>query len=141
MALNTRKGIEEIRDILKSMNLFEKVSVGKVEPITSDTNLPAIYISYDNDINEPNGKLRNDGGEYNRMIYLNLEVHLDLTDKDDLYFLDVRDSIEEAILKDSQIWQYVVDRDIIGSRWDMGSNLPRKQGEIAVVLFTRACVN
>lgn len=139
--LNTRKPVEEIKAILEAMNFFEKVSVGKIDPLTSTQTLPSIYISYDSDINEPNGKLRNDGGEYDRMLYLTLEVHLDLTDKDDLYYLDVRDMVEEALLKDNQLWQNVVDRDVIGSKWDTGANLPKKQGEIAIVLFTRACVN
>lgn len=139
--LNTRKPIEEIKAILEAMNFFEKVSVGKIDPLTSTQTLPAIYISYDSDINEPNGKLRNDGGEYDRMLYLTLEVHLDLTEKDDLYYLDVRDMVEEALLKDNQLWSSVVDRDVIGSKWDTGANLPKKQGEIAIVLFTRACVN
>ena len=138
--LNTRKPVEEIKAILEAMNFFNKVSVGKVEPLVSDTNLPAVYIAFDNDVNEPNGKLRNDGGEYDRMLYLTLEVHLDLTDEDDLFYLDVRDMIEEALLKDNQLWSVVVDRDVVGSRWDTGSNLPRKQGELGVILFTRACV-
>ena len=139
--LNTRKPIEEIKAILEAMNFFNKVSVGKVEPLISDSNLPAVYVSFNNDINESNGKMRNDGGEYDRMLYITLEVHLDLTDEDDLYYLDVRDMIEEAILKDSQLWSAVVDRDVVGSKWDNGSNLPRKQGEMAIILFTRACVN
>ena len=138
--LNTRKPIEEIKAILEAMNFFNKVSVGKVEPLISDSNLPAVYVSFNNDINESNGKMRNDGGENDRMLYITLEVHLDLTDKDDLYYLDVRDMIEEAILKDSQLWSAVVDRDVVGSKWDNGSNLPRKQGEMAIILFTRACV-
>ena len=138
--LNTRKPIEEIKAILEAMNFFNKVSVGKVEPLISDSNLPAVYVAFNNDINESNGKMRNDGGEYDRMLYITLEVHLDLTDKDDLYYLDVRDMIEEAILKDSQLWSAVVDRDVVGSKWDNGSNLPRKQGEMAIILFTRACV-
>ena len=138
--LNTRKPIEEIKAILEAMNFFNKVSVGKVEPLISDSNLPAVYVSFNNDINESNGKMRNDGGEYDRMLYITLEVHLDLTDEDDLYYLDVRDMIEEAILKDSQLWSAVVDRDVVGSKWDNGSNLPRKQGEMAIILFTRACV-
>ena len=138
--LNTRKPVEEIKAILEAMNFFEKVSAGKIDPLTSTQTLPAVYISYDSDINEPNGKLRNDGGEYDRMLYLTLEVHLDLTDKDDLYYLDVRDMVEEALLKDNQLWQSVVDRDVIGSKWDTGANLPKKQGEIALVLFTRACI-
>lgn len=138
--LNTRKPIEEIKAILEAMNFFNKVSVGKVEPLISDSNLPAVYVSFNNDINESNGKMRNDGGEYDRMLYITLEVHLDLIDKDDLYYLDVRDMIEEAILKDSQLWSAVVDRDVVGSKWDNGSNLPRKQGEMAIILFTRACV-
>lgn len=138
--LNTRKPIEEINAILEAMNFFNKVSVGKVEPLISDSNLPAVYVSFNNDINESNGKMRNDGGEYDRMLYITLEVHLDLIDKDDLYYLDVRDMIEEAILKDSQLWSAVVDRDVVGSKWDNGSNLPRKQGEMAIILFTRACV-
>ena len=138
--LNTRKPIEEIKAILEAMNFFNKVSVGKVEPLISDSNLPAVYVSFNNDINESNGKMRNDGGEYDRMLYITLEIHLDLTDKDDLYYLDVRDMIEEAILKDSQLWSAVVDRDVVGSKWDNGSNLPRKQCEMAIILFTRACV-
>ena len=138
--LNTRKPIEEIKAILEAMNFFNKVGIGRVEPLTSDINLPAVYVSFNNDINESNGKMRNDGGEYDRMLYITLEVHLDLTDKDELYYLDVRDMIEEAILKDNQLWSAVVDRDVVGSKWDNGSNLPRKQGEMAIILFTRACV-
>lgn len=138
--LNTRKPIEEIKAILEAMNFFNKVGIGKVEPLISDTNLPAVYVSFNNDINESNGKMRNDGGEYDRMLYITLEVHLDLTDTDELYYLDVRDMIEEAILKDNQLWSAVVDRDVVGSKWDNGSNLPRKQGEMAIILFTRACV-
>lgn len=138
--LNTRKPIEEIKAILEAMNFFNKVGIGKVAPLISDTNLPAVYVSFNNDINESNGKMRNDGGEYDRMLYITLEVHLDLTDTDELYYLDVRDMIEEAILKDNQLWSAVVDRDVVGSKWDNGSNLPRKQGEMAIILFTRACV-
>lgn len=139
--LNTKKVVEEVKAILEGMNFFDKVSTSKVTPLTAESSFPSVYISYDNDINETNGKMRNDGGEYDRITNLTLEVHLDLADKDDLYYLDVRDMIEEAILKDNLLWQSVIDRDVVGSRWDNGNNLPLKQGEIALLLFTRACVN
>lgn len=140
MTLNTRKPIEELESILKAMDFFTVVSTGKVEPLVSETSFPSIYISFDSDINEPNGKMRNDGGEYNRIFAITLEIHLDLSEEDNLYYLDVRDMVEEAILKDSQFWNVVIDRDIVGSKWDNGQNLPKKQGEIGLVLFTRACV-
>lgn len=139
--LNTKKVVEEVKAILEGMNFFDKVSTSKVTPLTSESSFPSVYISYDNDINENNRKMRNDGGEYDRITNLTLEVHLDLTGEDDLYYLDVRDMIEEVILKDNLIWQSVIDRDVVGSRWDNGNNLPLKQGEIALLLFTRACVN
>lgn len=139
--LNTRKGVEEVKAILEAMDLFNKVSTAKVEELTTETIFPSVYITLDADINEPNGKLANDGTEYNRILLITLQVHLDLTNEDSLHYLDVRDAIETAILKDTGIWSNVVDRDVIGSKWDTGQNYPKKQGEIALKLFTRACVN
>ena len=139
--LNTRKGVEEVKAILEAMDLFNKVSTAKVEELTTETIFPSVYITLDADINEPNGKLAMDGTEYNRILLITLQVHLDLTNEDGLHYLDVRDAIETAILKDTGIWSNVVDRDVIGSKWDTGQNYPKKQGEIALKLFTRACVN
>ena len=139
--LNTRKGVEEVKAILEAMDFFNKVSTAKVEELTTETIFPSVYITLDADINEPNGKLAMDGTEYNRILLITLQVHLDLTNEDSLHYLDVRDAIETAILKDTGIWSNVVDRDVIGSKWDTGQNYPKKQGEIALKLFTRACVN
>lgn len=138
--LNTKLPITELKAILEAMNLFAKVSVGKVEDLVTETTLPSIYITLDSDINENNGQMRTDGGEYNRILIVTLQIHLDQTNEDDLYYLDVRDMVESAILKDSLLWQSVIDRDVVGSRWDKGQNLPRKQGEMALRLFTRGCV-
>ena len=139
-SLNTKLPITELKAILEAMNFFAKVSVGKVEDLVTETTLPSIYITLDSDINENNGQMRTDGGEYNRILIVTLQIHLDQTTEDDLYYLDVRDKVESAILKDSLLWQSVIDRDVVGSRWDKGQNLPRKQGEMALRLFTRGCV-
>lgn len=139
--LDTKRAILEIKAIIEAMNFFEVVGIGKVKPIVEETVLPSIYICYDYDLNELNGKMRKDGGEYDRILYLTLEVHLDLTNQHDLYYVDVRDRIEEAILRDSPLWNVVIDRDVIGSKWDKGINLPKKQGEITLEIFTRACIN
>lgn len=141
MALNTRKAVEEVKAILESMDYFNKVSVGRVEDLTTETVFPSVYINMDTDINEQNGKMRNDGGEYDRILLITLSLHIDLTNEDDLYYLDIRDSVEEAILKDNLLWESVIDRDVVGSRWDTGQNFPRKQGEVSLRLFTRACVS
>ena len=138
--LNTKLPITELKAILEAMNFFAKVSVGKVEDLVIETTLPSIYITLDSDINENNGQMRTDGGEYNRVLIITLQIHLDQTNEDDLYYLDVRDKVESAILKDSLLWQSVIDRDVVGSRWDIGQNLPRKQGVMALRLFTRGCV-
>ena len=138
--LNTKLPIQELKSILEAMNLFDKVSVGKVEDLVTEAILPSVYITLDSDINENNGQMRNDGGEYNRILLITLQIHLDQTSQGDLYYLDVRDMVESAILNDSLFWQTVVDRDVVGSRWDKGQNLPRKQGEMALRLFTRGCV-
>ena len=137
--LNTKLPITELKAILEAMNFFAKVSVGKVEDLVTETTLPSIYITLDSDINDNNGQMRTDGGEYNRILIITLQIHLDQTNEDDLYYLDVRDMVESAILKDSLLWQSVIDRDVVG-RWDKGQNLPRKQGEMALRLFTRGCV-
>ena len=139
-SLNTKLPITELKAILEAMNLFAKVSVGKVEDLVTETTLPSIYVTLDSDINENNGQMRTDGGEYNRILIVTLQIHLDQTNEDDLYYLDVRDKVESAILKDSLLWQSVIDRDVVGSRWDKGQNLPRKQCEMALRLFTRGCV-
>lgn len=140
--LNTKKPVQELKEILMAMNFFNEVSVGKVKDLTAETNLPNIYIKFENDINRNNGKMTGaSGDEYDRMLAVTLELHLDLTGQDDLYYLDVRDMVEEAILKDSQLWSVVIDRDVVGSKWDSGANLPLKQGEMGLILFTRACLN
>lgn len=140
--LNTKKPVQELQEILRAMNFFNDVSVGKVRDLTAETNLPNIYIKYENDINQNNGKMSGASGEeYDRILAITLELHLDLTNQDDLYYLDVRDMVEEAILKDNQLWSVVIDRDVVGSKWDSGANLPFKQGEIGLILFTRACLN
>ena len=124
-SLNTKLPINELKAILEAMNFFAKVSVGKVEDLVTETTLPSIYITLDSDINENNGQMRTDGGEYNRILIVTLQIHLDQTNEDDLYYLDVRDKVESAILKDSLLWQSVIDRDVVGSRWDKCQNLPR----------------
>ena len=121
-SLNTKLPITELKAILEAMNFFAKVSVGKVEDLVTETTLPSIYVTLDSDLNENNGQMRTDGGEYNRILIVTLQIHLDQTNEDDLYYLDVRDKVESAILKDSLLWQSVIDRDVVGSRWDKGQN-------------------
>ena len=137
MALNTKKTILELKSILESMNYFQKVSVGKVEDLNTETILPSVYINLDAVTNENNKQMRTDGGEYDRMLLVTLQLHLDLSNETELYHLDVADMVEEAILKDTPLWSTVIDRDVVGSRWDMNQNLPKKQGEIGLSLFTR----
>ena len=141
MALNTKKAVEEVEAILESMDFFENISTGKVEDLVSETIFPSVYITMDTDVNQANGKMRQDGGEYDRILLITLSIHLDLQNTSNLAYLDVRDDIETAILKDSAIWEHVVDRDVVGSKWDSGQNFPKKQGEIMLRVFTRACVD
>ena len=87
-SLNTKLPITELKAILEAMNFFAKVSVGKVEDLVTETTLPSISITLDSDINENNGQMRTDGGEYNRILIITLQIHLDQTNEDDLYYLD-----------------------------------------------------
>lgn len=139
--INTKKGITEVKAILEAMNFFNKISVGSPIDLPSEKIFPSAYIAFDSDINQPNNQMVSNGGEYDRILLITIVVALDLTNEDDLYYLDVRDRIEEAILRDTTIWDSVVDRDVLGSVWDVGQNYPRRQGEVALRLFTRSCVD
>lgn len=139
MALNTKKPIEELKQILEAMNFFEKVSLGQPVEITKEESFPAVYINLDADINEENGKMTGlSGREYDRMLMVTLKFNVNTDGSGELYHLDVRDKVEETILRDQPLWQHIIDRTVEGSRWDKGASAPKREGEMGLVLFTRA---
>jgi len=138
MVLESRKPIEELYEILESMNLFEVISYSPV-PLTQETKFPSAYIVVDGTLNTNNGKMATDGREYNRMIYPTVLLNID-TEGDPLSYLDIYDRVEASILADSELWRVVIDRDVIASKWDSGEQSPKRQGEITLELFYRKTI-
>lgn len=138
MVVETRAPIEELYAILDSMNLFEVIEYKPV-PLSQETKFPSAYIVVDGTLNMNNGKMATDGREYNRMIYPTVLVNID-TEGDPLSYLDIYDRVEKAVLSDNQLWNVVIDRDVIASKWDSGEQSPKRQGEITLELFFRKTI-
>ncbi len=129
------KVLMDLKEIIESIPEVSYVSLGKPRDVNVDTNVPSVYINPLNGIfeNTKNTKCISGYDTYELVrIIVNMEC------KDELDWVYLRDTIIDAVLKDSAIWKNLVDRDVINWANDDYDNMPRKQFEIGFELRIRA---
>lgn len=127
--------LRDLKEILEAIPEVAVVSLGKPRDLNSETVFPTLYINplsgvYDNN---KNTKCLNGYDSYELVrVIVNMECH------DELDFLDLRDSIINAVLDDSAIWKVIVDRDLVNWTNDDFDNYPKKQFEVGFEFRLRA---
>ena len=134
----TKKVIQELQSILEYTKFFQKVSTEPKKDLTQEDVFPSVYLHINGTVNKLNGLNTITGCEYNRQMIVELHVNLDL--ENSLDFLDVYDLVETAVLEDSKLWEFVIDRNVNGSTFDDGKEYPKKSGVIFVSLFYRSTI-
>ena len=122
--LNTRKIIEELRDILTANTDIDYVSTGALEPLASETNRAAVYISAEN-IAVEGTRLSTAASGYDRHILIDLYCNYDGSE-DHLGVFDFIDSVERCILEDDTIWSSIVNRDLVAIDFDNQEHAPKR---------------
>lgn len=121
---STRKIVEELEIILGANEDIQFVSSGALEPLASESNSSAVYISPETITFRPE-RLQTASSGYDRRVIVNLYCNYDGTD-DALGVFDFIDSVERSILQDSDIWSTVLDRDLIAIEFDNHEHTPRR---------------
>jgi len=121
---DTRKIIEELRDILEANTDIAKVSVGPVTPLAAEESSAAVYIALEEVALSAERMSRTSDG-YDRHLLINLYCNYH-NPSDPLGVLDFADSIERSVLKDGQIWTYIIDRDLVAIDFDNQASAPKR---------------
>ncbi len=116
--------LRDLEEILKTVGEVNRVSQGKVAALSEEDTFTTVYITPEVD----NYALFKQGtgiNAYDNTFFVRLTAHVDCKG-DDLLWVNTRHSIINAILKDSEIWTNIVDRDIVSVAHDDYDNYPRK---------------
>lgn len=137
--IKTREPIEELQEILLDMNIFDDVKVDSLTPLPAFKGNKEAYIIIDGDVQEENGIITDSIEGYDRELIINIHINLNTNTQDTLYHLDLRDDVEDKIINDSKLWEVVIDRNILGSSWEITDANGLKTGRIICVLKFRSC--
>lgn len=120
--------LEDVRKIVQTIPLVNKVSHGKPLPIQLEDSFNSIYISLDSITYKP-AKMGLCVDSYDRYLYIKLVVNT-LNDKDELGWAVLHDDIIRTVLSDELILPRLIDRDVIASSFDEYGDYPKKSMEI-----------
>lgn len=114
----TKKVITEFQEILKASKLKPIVTVNDLKPLAEltediqvDIALESIIYTLDRNTSGRNG--------YSRTALISLYIGANCI-KDNLRIYDVVDELENDLLKDNELWQTVINRDIATVTYDHG---------------------
>ena len=117
---NTRIILEELKAILEANKDTDFVSTGALEPLASEGNSAAVYISIESIALSPE-RLQSGTDGYDRNMFVSLYCNYDGSD-DPLGVYDFADSVERSVLADSGIWTSIVDRELVALEFDNQQN-------------------
>lgn len=114
----------ELEQILKAVPTVNKVSHGKPEPITTETQFNAIYImpevsSFKNRTN----KICKNG--YWEIFPVSLLVNMECSSP--LDWVKLESNIIDYVLNDKGIWTTIVDRELVTIGYDRFENFPKRE--------------
>lgn len=138
MSYDTRDIVEDVKKVIESSNLFEKVSYSNGTVLTQEEIFPACYINLHTNTFNSNGKNTTGLDGYDSMLLVTLDIYLNQGD-DQLNYLDIQDSLVREMLKDTKLWRYTLDRDIKVASWDFNENYPKKEGNVTFEFKLRLC--
>ena len=122
--MTTRKIIEEIEAILKASSDVDFASTGALEPLASESNQKAVYISLE-EVAVESVRLNTNSSAYDRHMLISLYCNYDGSE-DPLGVYDFIDGVEKSMLSDSAIWSSIVDRDIVAIDYDNQEHTPKR---------------
>lgn len=132
-----RLAINEVKAILEASKIFQKVEIGNLRPLSSEDTFPSAYIIVDGTTARLNGNFGVAVGcEYD--MFLDVRIIINMEVSDPLDFMDMESDVVYFLLRDSLLWNYVLDRDYIGSGWDNDGYYPKKQGELGFSIKFRS---
>jgi hypothetical protein len=116
--------LNDIKAILETIGEVNKVSHGKVVPLTSEDTFTSVYIVPEMD-SFTLDKASTGASAYLNSFFVRLEVNMDCS-HDDLYWVKLRRIIIDALLADTAIWTNILDRDVVSVAHDGYDNYPLK---------------
>lgn len=125
----------DLKSVLESIPTIRFVSHGKPTTLTIDDKMPSIYIVPTNEafVNTKNTTCITG---YDNYVYVKLIVNMECVY--DLEWVSLRSSIIDAVLKDTDIWRSVIDREVAEVAHDDYDNYPKKSFQVAFEFRLRA---
>lgn len=131
----TRQVIDELVELLQANSLKPVVTTNEVKPLASvtedvvvDVTLETVVFTTDQNSSGRSGYIRN----FLFSLYVAAQCP-----NDKLTLMDVIDSLESSILKDSQIWEYIIDRDIVSVTYDHAEITPVRGATLVLEVRVR----
>lgn len=133
--------LKDLEEILSGTSGINKVSQGKPVPVNVEDVFTAIYIVPPVELFEPT-KQGVGLSAYDSKLMVKLIVNINCENSgNDLEWVNIRTDIINAVLNDVEIWNSLVDRDVISVVGDDYDNYPKKTIEIAFEFISRAKCN
>lgn len=132
------KTLMSLQSLLEAIPGVKYVSQGKPIALTIDNNLPSIYIICTNEgyVNTLNKKTL---CGYDNYVYVKLIVNMEC--QYDLEWVSFRSLIIDSVLKDQEIWESIIDREVVATVHDDFDNHPKKTFQVAFEFRLRAQAN
>lgn len=114
----------ELEQILKAVPTVNKVSHGKPEPITTETQFNSIYIMPEVSAfkNRTNKTCKNG---YWEIFPVSLLVNMECANP--LAWVQLESNIIDYVLNDKGIWTTIVDRELVTIGYDRFENFPKRE--------------
>lgn len=116
--------LEDLKKILETVPTITKVSHGKAEPLTSETNFNSIYIvpeisTFENRTNKK--------GLSSYLEIFPVSLIVNTNNNNPLDYIQVERDIINYVLDDSKIWSKLFDREVSTIGYDRYDNFPKKE--------------
>ena len=127
--------LTDVKEILLATPGINKVELGRHLNVEQEKTFTAVYILPDTDVFELK-RLGTGISAYDNKFYVRLLVNINSTE-DEFLWIQTREDIINAILYDTEIWNGVIDRDIVSIVYDDYASMPKSSMEILFEFIVR----
>ena len=127
--MNTHKKVlTDLQAILETASLVGKTVIGPPQPLASEDTFSAVYIMPTSEVLKTAVNSSSIAG-YDDYFLVRLVLNVNNTEST-LHFTEVRDQVIRAVLQDTQIWDQIIDRDVVSVVYDEFGLMPLSSLEI-----------
>jgi len=120
--------MRDMVEILNTVKSIQNVQFGNHKPLDQERSWSSVYIIPGADTFSPR-VLNTTIAGYDNSFFVRCLVNVN-NDQDSTEWCTVRDDIIQAVLKDSELWTHIVDRDVVNVIYDDMTSFPALTMEI-----------